>query len=415
MVAQVVVPVCREDVERHSPEERGQLLFDRTRLAVVGHGERHLQVARRLPVSQGQHGHRRRVQAPGARGSIEAPRAERSVPAAEGKEPMLGDVNAGGAGELVEDPFACGHVPDVGVRRELGDPERPIVVSEARLGPGSAERAARRQEQREVVRLAGAPIPNRPLELPDSGDKLPQASQRRNTDGVIVEVAAVRPTEAERAHSGQVGDTKEVLPLAQRPARSPFRPGGNGFLPGQQRPPPSIGRGVGEHGRNGAVCRELVAAIQPVPRVDDEGIGAGDPRLLVRKREDRTTGCPHATQRADRQRAAKLGRIELNRDRVREIVPHVEPGRRRRLGVTAPSASRRPSSSSAAREARSSSRPRMPSARTSTPNPIERSPRSRLWSVARDTPMRSAISVADRRRRRRAARMRSPSAAVRRA
>jgi hypothetical protein len=123
---------------------------------VVGDREGDIEVARTFPVTPHGHRHRRCVGAARAREAVEPAGGERPVSLPQGQETVLGNLDARPGGEVVEDELTGANVVAIHPRRELGDPERTVLADEGRLRACTAERAARGQEERQSLSLAGA-------------------------------------------------------------------------------------------------------------------------------------------------------------------------------------------------------------------------------------------------------------------
>lgn len=69
----------------------------------------------------------------------QAARASAMVPVADLEESVIGHLDAGGRGQLVQHPLAGRHVSRVGPRRELRHPERAVLLAEAGLWSSPAK------------------------------------------------------------------------------------------------------------------------------------------------------------------------------------------------------------------------------------------------------------------------------------
>lgn len=141
--------------------------------------------------------------------------------------------------------------------------------------------------------------------------QLPKVRERRHgTRSVVEERGTCRGRgKAERAHAQLIADAEQIVPLAERPGPSALCPCPVLLPVVEQDLPPSVRRGVGEHGR------ELVALLRilrlnglfVVARVEPEGGGIRPPFRGVDEADRavrRTTDGPECADDAARTEVA---------------------------------------------------------------------------------------------------------------
>ena len=128
VVSEVIIAMGRQHVEGDASEELLEISIDVPTGSVVSDCQGHIQVARLIVILLARQRHRRCIEAALGTRTIEPASSERAVFASETEESRLGHFDPGAAREFVEKILARSDVVAIAARRELGEPQRPILT-----------------------------------------------------------------------------------------------------------------------------------------------------------------------------------------------------------------------------------------------------------------------------------------------
>lgn len=153
MVSQVIVPIGDEDIENDARPQFAQVFLLVRRASARAEKFCEFKITGVLTILPVQQRHRRHKEAPPAvREPVKPAAGKGPMTATQTEELSVGDVKAGGLGELMHHHFPSADVAAVLAARKLGDPQGSLRIGKIGFGPGAAERTAGSQQ-------GGQPLP----------------------------------------------------------------------------------------------------------------------------------------------------------------------------------------------------------------------------------------------------------------
>src|SRR5579883_482186 len=417
VVAQMVVAVRDADEEHDPPPQLLEVLSGMRPILDQELGQ--LQVAGLVAVPAPERGHGRdEMDAPAVGGAVEPLRQEGVALPREALDLGRRHTDTGFLRQAMDHELPRSAIEHVLLARKFGDPQRPVLVADARLGMGAAQGRAGCDKQPQPGRVIGILLDAFFLQLEAGGLELPEPRHRRRRErGPVVHERPIRgDSEAEAAEPLLVVNAQEVIGFQQTPHRPALLHGLQGFPAPHEDAPPAVRGRVEE---DAEVLLRLVRVLRPAEqlklRIDGQRIGPGQPAAIVFEGEHFPAAKGAGREGANALWLRQSQPVGPDLDR---LVAHGSPAggglaRRDRRGTTrspiATSWSFRPSGSSAARRSSCCSSPSANRTLAYAPAVTAGSPRSILYRVTRVMPARSATMAIVRRRRLRASRMSLPT------